>query len=42
VGYQMLDNVERFRPHMIEPLTRDDLLEAVLEAAIGPAPEAAG
>ena len=41
VGYQMLDNVERFRPHMIEPLTRDDLLEAVLEAAIGPAPEPA-
>jgi AcrR family transcriptional regulator len=42
VGYLVLDNVERFRPHMIEPLTRDDLLEAVLDAAIGPPPEPAG
>jgi AcrR family transcriptional regulator len=38
-GYLMLDNVGRFKPFMTEPLTRIDLIEAVLEAAIGPPPE---
>jgi AcrR family transcriptional regulator len=40
VGYRVLDHVGRFRPHMIEPLASEDLLDAVLEAAIGPAPDA--
>lgn len=40
VGYQVLDAVGRFKPFMIEPLTRGDLVEAVLDAAIGPPPEA--
>ncbi|HEY2710504.1 MAG TPA: TetR/AcrR family transcriptional regulator [Caulobacteraceae bacterium] len=39
VGYQLLDNVGRFRPHMIAPLVRADLLDPVLDAAIGPPPE---
>jgi AcrR family transcriptional regulator len=39
VGYQLLDNVGRFRPHMIEPLAHEDLLGAVLEAAIGLGPD---
>jgi AcrR family transcriptional regulator len=38
VGYQALANVDRFRPHMIAPLTQGDLLDAVLEAAIGQGP----
>lgn len=38
VGYRVLDNVGRFKPHMVDPLTPADLLEAVLEAAIGPPP----
>jgi AcrR family transcriptional regulator len=38
VGYRLLDNVGRFRPHMIEPLTHAQLLDAVLEAAIGERP----
>ena len=42
VGYRVLDNVGRFRPHMIEPLTANDLLDVVLEAAIGPPPDTPG
>jgi AcrR family transcriptional regulator len=42
VGYRVLDNVGRFRPHMIEPHTAGDLLDVVLEAAIGPAPDTSG
>jgi AcrR family transcriptional regulator len=38
VGYRVLDNVGRFKPHMVEPLTPADLLDAVLEAAIGQGP----
>jgi AcrR family transcriptional regulator len=38
VGYLVLDNVGRFKPFMIEPLKRDDLIEIVLEAAIGAPP----
>ncbi|HXQ13376.1 MAG TPA: TetR family transcriptional regulator [Caulobacteraceae bacterium] len=38
IGYRVLDNVGRFKPHMVEPLTPADLLDAVLEAAIGEAP----
>ena len=38
VGFRVLDNVGRFRPFMINPLTRKDLVEAVLEAAIGDSP----
>jgi AcrR family transcriptional regulator len=38
VGYRVLDNIGRFKPHMVDPLTPADLLEAVLDAAIGPAP----
>ena len=35
----MLDNVDRFKPHMVDPLTSADLLDAVLEAAaIGEGP----
>ena len=40
VGYRVLDNVGRFKPHMVEPLTSAELLEAVLEAAIGAPPAA--
>jgi AcrR family transcriptional regulator len=40
VGYRVLDNVGRFKPHMIDPLTDGDLLDLVLDAAIGSAPEA--
>jgi AcrR family transcriptional regulator len=39
-GYLMLEHVDRFRPHMIEPLSQKDLLAVVIEAAIGPPPEA--
>jgi AcrR family transcriptional regulator len=38
VGYRVLDNVDRFKPHMVDPLTSADLLDAVLEAAIGEGP----
>jgi AcrR family transcriptional regulator len=38
VGYRVLDNVGRFKPHMVDPLSPADLLDAVLEAAIGAAP----
>ncbi|HZZ90388.1 MAG TPA: WHG domain-containing protein, partial [Caulobacteraceae bacterium] len=42
VGYRVLDNVGRFKPHMLDPLTRDDLLDVVLDAAIGPPPDMSG
>ena len=38
VGYRVLDHVGRFKPHMIAPLTSAELLDAVLEAAIGEGP----
>ena len=38
VGFRVLDNVGRFKPFMINPLTRRDLVEAVLDAAIGGSP----
>jgi AcrR family transcriptional regulator len=41
VGYRVLDNIGRFKPHMVDPLTPADLLDAVLEAAIGEPPGAA-
>lgn len=40
VGYRVLDVAGRFRPYMIEPLSRAELLDAVLDAAIGDGPEA--
>ena len=42
VGFLTLDRIGRFRPFMIEPLTHDDLVEAVLRAAIGPPPTSEG
>lgn len=42
VGYRVLDNVGRFRPHMVDPLTPNELLAAVLDAAIGPGSEPTG
>jgi len=42
VGYRVLGNVDRFKPHMVDPLTPADLLDAVLEAAIGKGPARAG
>ena len=38
VGYRVLDNIGRFKPHMVEGLTPADVLDAVLDAAIGPPP----
>ncbi|HVM99447.1 MAG TPA: hypothetical protein VMT68_04450 [Caulobacteraceae bacterium] len=38
VGYRMLEKVDRFRPHMIEPLSQNDLEDLVIEAAIGAPP----
>ena len=34
-GFLSLDGVGRFRPFMYEPLSRDELIEAVLRAAMG-------
>jgi AcrR family transcriptional regulator len=33
-GFLALDRVRRFKPFMTEPLTRDEVIEAVVEAAI--------
>jgi AcrR family transcriptional regulator len=35
VGFLVLDESGRFKPFMFEPMTREDLVLAVLEAAIG-------
>lgn len=35
VGFLVLDESGRFKPFMIAPMTREDLVQAVLEAAIG-------
>jgi AcrR family transcriptional regulator len=37
VGFLVLDESGRFKPFMIAPMTREDLVQAVLEAAIGKA-----
>jgi AcrR family transcriptional regulator len=37
VGFLVLDESGRFKPFMIAPMTREDLVHAVLEAAIGKA-----
>ena len=37
VGFLVLDESGRFKPFMIAPMTREDLVQAVLEAAIGQA-----
>jgi AcrR family transcriptional regulator len=42
VGYRVLDNVNRFKPHMVDPLTTADLMDAVLEAAVGARPARLG
>jgi len=42
VGYRVLGNVDRFKPHMVDPLTPAELLDAVLEAAIGEGPARLG
>lgn len=41
VGYRILDASSRFKPFMIEPLTRADLLDLVLDAAVGAPPSTA-
>ncbi len=38
VGFRTLETAGRYRPHMNAPMTRADLLDAVLDAAIGEAP----
>lgn len=38
VGFRVLENVGQFKPFMIRPLTRADLMEAVLQAAMGTSP----
>jgi hypothetical protein len=34
-GFLSLDNGGRFKPFMYEPLSRDEMIEAVMRAALG-------
>jgi hypothetical protein len=36
-GFLALDQAGRFKPFMYEPMTHDELVEAVMGSALGPA-----
>jgi AcrR family transcriptional regulator len=38
VGFMVLDSVDRFKAYMVGPITHDDLVDSVLESAIGSPP----